>query len=296
MQTQWRFAGALTGPDTSLIHLSVYRIPRPEPPAALRNALEPVLDRDGQIRDWRLSATQDSPPEGGAPAKHRPADIDVLRSYRQWRSSYVSERILGDVGTLEGLLRWTDRQLDSTVLHAFHLPECKLHFKECLRARSDASRARDLCRNPVHQGLALYLDDHRAPARGFYAGDEPTVIAATSGIKLIATTSELRLQAELSQTANDTKIIGWRHVEGQCLLSTAEGGEQQADAQVGALLRQLAPAAKKVTVRQLPLTTIFGPLLEPIIDMTGIAIRQQSELQVRRGIAAGEYQPRSSAW
>src|SRR5689334_9590291 len=98
--------GVLAGAGSAMVHALVYTGAVPhEPPAELADVAAAVVDDDGAVRDWKVDLTT-------LLRDHDAHVHDLSRAFTEWRSSFVTESVIGDVATVRAFMLWADPLAD----------------------------------------------------------------------------------------------------------------------------------------------------------------------------------------
>lgn len=253
--------GLLAHGGTAMVKLYVFHRPSPqEPPSQWAELLEPERRKNGMIVDWHPRSSLDA------------GQRDQLR---QWRSGYVTERLIGDVATVRGFLDWADRHCEVSALHPLRLSEAHFPVHSVMRIAQQAQDAAEVCRRRGDVGLGLMAADHDGLVRGFANCDGPVTVLADRGTRIVAAGDAVQLSDPVVGTAT---VTGWHRADGGLTASTPAGELPLGVGRAAALLSRLAPGSDAVRVQQVALPRIFAELLVHLPDMAREAAHIQTEL------------------
>jgi hypothetical protein len=253
--------GVLADGGTALVRLFVFTRPVPQQaPPQLASLLEPERRRDGTVVDWHFSADA------------TPADRERLRA---WRSSYVTERLIGDVATVRAFIDWADRHCDVSALHGLRLAEAHFSPHSVMRVARQASEAADLCRRLGENGLGLLGGERLGLIRGFVTSLGPVNVLTDRHASVIAGVDSLTVYDNIAGKFN---VSGWREDERGLVATTPDGEVALGNGHAAHLLQKMAPGYESVTVHPVPLTRIFAELIGFLPEMAQEAANSHTEL------------------
>jgi hypothetical protein len=255
--------GLLAAGGTANLHAIVHcgPVPRSAPPA-FADVSEPIRGEDGETKDWRLTTA---------------ASTDQRIAFAQWRSNFITERILGDVASVRSFIRWADHHLDISAIHVLTLGACQLEPSSLARAEFQARRAEELLRQRGETGLGITSPQRHGLLRGFALDDQPVLLLAGGG----ASISAVRDGIEVRQDGRTAVITQWHVQDGQVTARTADGQEVSYGGSAAArLLCRLAPVVEDAQATTVPLATIYAGLLLHLRDLCHVAGTDQVPLMV----------------
>jgi hypothetical protein len=253
--------GVLADGGTAVVRLFVFTRPVPQQaPPQLASLLEPERRHDGTVVDWHFSADA------------TPADRERLRA---WRSSYVAERLIGDVATVRAFIDWADRHCDVSALHGLRLAEAHFSPHSVMRVARQASEAADLCRRLGENGLGLLGGERLGLIRGFVTSLGPVNVLTDRHASVTASTAGLTVYDSIAGKSN---VTGWREDERGVVATTPDGEVALDNGHAARLLQKMAPGYESVTVHPVPLTRIFAELIGFLPEMAREAANSHTEL------------------
>lgn len=237
-------AGLLADGGFTVLHARVRHRPVPQSaPKHLTGVVEPVHDESGAVTDWRLSAD---------------ANAEQRVAFAQWHSTFLLERILGGVAMVRSFLRWADHHLDVSAIHVLTLDSCRLEPNALARAEHQARKAHDVLRARNELGIGITSPQRHGLVRGFAVDDAPVLLFEGGG----ASISAVKDGIQVTSGGRTFVVTEWRQQDGTVTARTADGEAVDLGSSAAAqLLCRLAPGCDDATVTQMPLATIFAPLL-----------------------------------
>jgi hypothetical protein len=253
--------GVLADGGTALVRLFVFTRPVPQQaPPQLASLLEAERRHDGSVVDWHFRSEASL------------ADIERLRV---WRSSYVTERLIGDVATVRAFIDWADRHCDVSALHGLRLAEAHFSPHTVMRVARQASEAADLCRRLGENGLGLLGGERLGLVRGFVISGGPVNVLTDRHASVTASGDGLTVHDNIAGKFN---VTGWREDERGVVATTPKGEVTLRNGHAARLLQKMAPGYESVTVHPVPLTRIFAELIGFLPEMAREAANSHTEL------------------
>jgi signal transduction histidine kinase len=174
----------------------------------------------------------------GDPAHPGLADLEQLRV---WRSSYVTERLIGDVATVRAFIDWADRHCDVSALHGLRLAEAHFSPHTVMRVARQASEAADLCRRLGENGLGLLGGERLGLVRGFVTSLGPVNVLTDRHASVIAGADGLTVYDNIAGKFN---VTGWREDERGVVATSPEGEVTLGHGHAARLLQKMAPGLR----------------------------------------------------
>jgi hypothetical protein len=253
--------GVLAGGGTAVVRLFVFNRPAPqEPPIQWSGVLEPEKRADGTIVDWRLVG---------------PLPPEEWERLRNWRSGYVTERMIGDVATVRAFIDWADRHCDVSALHGLRLLEAHFSTKSVMRVARQTTEAGNVCRSRGDMGVGLFGGERGGLIRGFDTSEGPVTVLADRYASVTANSDRLTV---LDSQAGRLHVTEWQTADNEVMVQTPNGDVSLGNGHAAALLRKTAPGFETVSVRSVPLTRIFAELLGYLPEMAREAANSHAEL------------------
>lgn len=251
-----QLSGTHAGLGGCTVWARVYTAPAPfTPPAHLRERVREVLDLSGARRDWLPVSERDSA---------------TTAALRQWRSTYVLERAVGDLATVRSFLSWARRRSDvSALLEAGAGTPFPLESARATRALAQLQVAAALARMDQAPAFGLVRDEGSGLARSFVHDGADEVVLAGDGVALSLTTDGLVLAREegagtglhVAGSGSRTEVLEWRQLGDGLHVRDGQGWRLLPDEQGAALLVALLPGAGHVRVVKAPVTSAYASLL-----------------------------------
>ena len=235
-----------------------------QPPTRLAELLTPIRDDQGRVSDWRLPATVAGP-----------ARLDYLR----WHESFRTERVVGDLATVRGLLGWSRGKVDLSEIGVLQLPSAQVSAQHAARMAWQLRRAADACDAMGATGIGLSARPDSVPARGFAVEDRPAMLLA-DGAAWIAVGAGGLLVHPADPALPTMTVTGWRASDGGVTAGTADGEVDLGDARVSRLLKRIVPGMQQVVVRAVPLRRLFSGLFVHLADIASMASTARSPLRI----------------
>ncbi len=276
MRSAIELTGALSGHGSDLMRVIVYRRPPPVQPAAgLAEVVEPVRDRSGALRDWRLRVAHRGQPIG--PSEEA--------AYRAWRAEFAVERFLGERAFILSFLDWADGRCDVSALQALRRHAGEMDVATALRMGWQAEQARVLLTSADDQGLGVYAPpERRSAARALIPTTPPTALLAAPGAALTAEDRGLVLH-QPSAVPPEQTVNAWSVTDDGVTARTADGQTLSLDGWAARLLETLGRDAPAAQVRRVPLRRLVAPLLVFLHDAAELAGDCHTGLYIRSGPA-----------
>lgn len=268
-------AGVLAGDGSKMVHALVYHRPAPQAaPPLLAGLVDPIRNDDGTVRDWRLNLPR--------LLGQRSESVHDLRvEFVKWRSSYVTENLLGDMATVRAFIAWADHCTDCTALHVLRLPHARVDQKTAPKVAWQAHKAAAVCRERGEMGLGIMSPKRTGVVRGFVVADEPVLVLAEEHASVTAVPAGL--QVRQVGWAEPVLAHGW-FVEPDGVTIISDSGEKPlGNSLAGRLLAQVAPGVSQASAAPVPLTSIFSGLLVNLPDMALLAARSRTSLLISTG-------------
>lgn len=281
LRSAGRLRGVLAGRGEAMVRLYVY--PRPLPhvvPEAWRDLAQPVLDRAGNLVDWRFSY-----PYGDLPDDTRVEDLRYR--FRRWRSGFVIDRVAGDAATVTAFVACAEHHSDVGLLHVLRLDEGRIRTHDLSRAAWQAGRAVAAMSASGEIGLGVFAADRGRLVRGFATGRSAVTIVADDATALTATTDSVVVDQRPADSTHGGRTVlrGWRHADGETLVLTDGGWVPLLDPHAAGMLAAVAPGVAHVRTAPVALSRMFAGLVVSVADMAGVAAAANAELISRTGPA-----------
>lgn len=274
-------AGILAADGSAMVHALVYHHAVPQVPLEeFADFVEPIRTEEGQVQDWHLSMRK--------LLAHRDAPVHELwTAFGAWRRSYVKERVVGDLATVHAFLAWADHRTDVSALHVLNLRNARVEAGLTPTVAFQVGEAEAACRAARDTGLGVTTPQRPGLVRGFCLGDEPLLLLADRGTAVSAVRGGLDLvDPTLAGGPEHLLVHGWVVASDGVTAVADEGTVELGTARGGRLLAQLAPGCEHVAVLEVPLLSVFGPLLLALREAATTASADLLPLYVRTGPSA----------
>lgn len=270
--------GLLSGGGSTNVHGLVYHHPTPQTaPDSLAEVVDPIPGEDGRVLDWRLSL--------GKLLAHRKDDVhDMWSAFAAWRSTYVFDRLLGDVALVKSFLLWADHVTDVTALHPLNLPQARMDSKVAPRVVWQLHEAQTAIRTRGEMGLGISVPDRKGLVRGFVLTQEPLLLLADRGTEVRAVPTGLELIDPSTPSLPPRLLVhGWVAEAGGVTAITDDGPVQLANSRGGRLLASVAPGIAQASVGATPLGSVFSGFCVALREVAQLAATDREPLWIRRG-------------
>jgi hypothetical protein len=273
--TQSTLHGALSGDGTDVMRATVYLAPIPaRPPAYIADALTPVHDQAGHLRDWRLSPD---------PHVAMPSAADI-GNYLHWRSHFVSDHFLGERAFVRAFAEHAARHDQTSTLAALTNHRTCFDAAAMMKLAYDADRMRQALESEEHDdGLGIYTSGATAPARGLLIADEPVTVLGLGDTRVTASRRGLTLEQRSEQEWDPTQVTGWRVESDDVEASTPSGSVDLGRSDAARLLLMIGRQSDVVEVRPTPAHTLLAPLFRAIHETSRQASECRSQVEIRAG-------------
>jgi hypothetical protein len=270
--------GLLSGGGATNVHGLVYHHPTPQSaPDSLATVVDPIPGDDGRVLDWRLS-------HGKLLAHRRDDEHDMWSAFAAWRSTYVFDRLLGDVALVKSFLLWADHVTDVTALHALNLPHARIDSKVAPRLVWQLNEAQTALRTRGEMGLGISVPERKGLVRGFVLTQEPLLLLADRGTEVRAVRSGLELIDPSTPSLPPRLLVhGWVVAEAGGVTAITDGGPVQlGNSRGGRLLASVAPGIARASVGATTLTSVFSGFCVALREVAQLAATDRQRLWIRR--------------
>jgi hypothetical protein len=273
-----QMTGILAGDGTAMVHAQVFRRPTPQqPPSALADAVEPVLDSDphagGVVRDWQLSM-------GRLLGRDNGAVHDIWSEFNAWRRQYVAERVLGDLATVRSFIAWADGVRDTHRIHPMLLPAAQVTTGDAAVIEGAMRDLLDKARHSGEPGLGVSVPQRAGLVRGFLLTEERPLLLGLGATQVWASSDGLLVTDGTGQPG--LLIHGWELGPQDLTAFTTDGAVRLGGTDAARLLVLVAPGVAQASVGRASVASIFGMIIDGMREMAGLAAGEFLPLHLRR--------------
>jgi hypothetical protein len=257
-----------------MVHALVHHRPAPTaPPSALASIVDPVLDADGAVRDWRMNLPR-------LLGQRAESVHDLRYEFVKWRSAFVTESLLGDMASVRAFLQWADHVTDVSALKVIALGHARIDQKVAPRVAWQAHEAAVACRARSEFGLGVMSPKRTGVVRGFVVSDAPVLVLADAHASVTATAAGFEVRED---DGEPIRARGWVVESDGVTVITDEGQISLRNSLGGRLLAQVAPGVSQASAAPAPLTSVFSGLLVNLPEMALLAARNRTALLISTG-------------
>ena len=257
-----------------MVHALVHHRPAPSaPPPTLASIVDPVLDTDGTVRDWRMNLPR-------LLSQHAESVHDLRHEFVKWRSAFVTESLIGDMATVRAFLQWADHVTDISALKVIGLGHARIDQKVAPRVAWQAHEAAVACRARGELGLGVTSPARTGVVRGFVVSGGPVLVLADAHASVTATTPGFEVRDD---GAEPLCARGWVVESDGVTVITEHGQVALGNSLGGRLLAQVAPGVTQASAAPVPLTSIFSGLFVNLPEMALLAARDRTSLLISTG-------------
>lgn len=259
--------GLLTHGGADMLRVTVYTEAVPQsPPAELVEAVRPVYDQHGGVRDWIAQPTPDDA-----------ETMKRLAAYRAWRSGYAVDKWLGERALVSAFVSWAARRCDVSSLDLLSLPCAQVDQDTALKMRWQMEQAYAACRSGRDEGWGIFSTSSPAtPIRAFLPATPPTTILASRATSLSAASQGLVLTRKERDPA---VLLGWERTASGTRVDT-QAGQFTAEGDVSQLLQIAGRHADQIVVSALPLRTLVASVVLFFRDAADVAVHARAGLTI----------------